>query len=376
VLNATNKDAVGNAVVLEADKLVDLNITAAADFTVGDTSKLAALESLTVATAGAFTANGDLAAINSVNLSGTGTATLGNLGATDLGYGISVVASTKQLTIADIDVGAGQSINLNVANVAGAVTLTNGATVAQDAGKETGSITVNANGTQGDVDLGDLQAKSVTVNAAGALGTVDVAVTAETATVTGSELKANTIDVTASKSATVTGGIAADVITVIGNADAGAKAIFTLTGGLGADDFVITTGSGATVVTITDFALGSDDVTVDDLGADNADKLDLSAFGFTGDQATIFTKGAGVTVAGTGANATFTITDTQAKDFFANSGVDKGVALVTSTTETFVFIDADKNGDWNAATDSVVLLVGDYSSATGDALIAGQFIFA
>jgi hypothetical protein len=151
----------------------------------------------------------------------------------------------------------------------------------------TGSITVNANGTQGDVDLGDLQAKSVTVNAAGALGTVDVDVTAETATVTGSELKVNTIDVTASKSATVTGGIAEDVITVTGNADAGAKAIFTLTGGLGADEFVITSGSGATVVSITDFALGSDDVagvTVDNLGAiEAADAKAVleSAFGGT-----------------------------------------------------------------------------------------------
>lgn len=269
VLNATNKDAVGNAVVLEADKLVDLNITAAAAFSLDAASKLAALESLTVATAGAFAA-GDLAAINSVNLSGTGTASLNDLGATDLGYGVSVVASTKELTINAIDVGAGQSINLDVANVAGAVTLTTDATVAQDAGgNETGSIIVNANGTQGDVYLDLLQAKSVTVNAAGALGGLDVDVIAETASLIGSELKANDIAVTASKSATVTGGIAIDAISVTADAAADGVATFTISGGLGVDTFAFdfSTGAGALRATIADLGTGGVEV----LGGDFAD---------------------------------------------------------------------------------------------------------
>jgi hypothetical protein len=125
---------------------------------------------------------------------------------------------------------------------------------------------VNANGTQGDVDLGDLQAKSVTVNAAGALGELTVSgATGETVSITGSELKANDITVTASKSGTVTGGIADDTINVTGTAAASGSATFTLTGGLGADTFQIAeSGSGSadgkTVVTITDFSVAQGDV--------------------------------------------------------------------------------------------------------------------
>jgi hypothetical protein len=46
---------------------------------------------------------------------------------------------------------------------------------------------------------------------------------------------------------------------VTGTAAASGSATFTLTGGLGADKFVITSGSGATVVTITDFKAGEGD---------------------------------------------------------------------------------------------------------------------
>lgn len=231
VFNATNKD-VASSVTLNAGELVDLNITTAGDFTVnsGGSGDLTKLEALTVATAGAFSI-GDLAAINTINLTGTGTADLDNLGATDLEYGITVNASglagSGALTIADIDVGAGQSINLNVAGVAGDVTLTSGAGVS---GGDTGSITVNANGTQGNVNLGTLSAKTITVNAAGALGELTVSgATGETVSITGSELKKNTITVEASKSGVVVGGIANDVINVSGDAAASGSATFTLT---------------------------------------------------------------------------------------------------------------------------------------------------
>lgn len=184
----------------------------------------------------------------------------------------------------------------------------------------------------------------------------------------------------ATKSMTIKGGDAKDVIV----ASDAANVVSTITGGKGADTITLDNTPGnnkGDVIKLTgqadSTAAGFDSITNFAGGtttAANADKLDLSAFGFTGAQAGIFTLAAGkATVTGTAATATFAITDAQAKDFFASAGADLGVALYTTATETFAFIDADKNGDWNAATDSVILLVGNY---TTDALTAGQFVFA
>lgn len=290
VFNATNKDA-SNVVLLQASKLVDLNITSAGDFTVdtAGTQDLGKLETLTVATAGHFSAS-SLVGVNSVKLSGTGTADLAALGAEALEYGVNVTASglandgeTPALAIDSIDVGAGQTINLNVANVAGDVTLTDGAFVNGE--DLTGVVTVNANGTQGNVALGVLVAKTVSVNAAGALGEVTATVRAEAAALTGSELKANVFVVDATKSATIVGGIADDFISVAGIAESG-TATFTLTGGLGEDDFVVTNASGSTKATVTDFSLAqNDELAVWDFANDESYAFSLVASGTEGDLA-------------------------------------------------------------------------------------------
>lgn len=218
------------------------------------------------------------------------------------------------------------------------------------------------------------QAFDLTTAAATALTLVDASTATGAVKVTATN---------ATKAMTIKGGDAKDTII----ASDASTAVSTIVGGKGAD--TITLGSTAgnnkgDVIKLTgqadSTAAGFDSITNFAGGtttAANADKLDLSAFGFTGAQAGIFTLAAGkATVTGTGTAAVnFTITDAQAKDFFANAGADLGVALYTNANETFVFIDADKNGDWNAATDSVVLLVGNYSG-TGDALIAGQLTFA
>ncbi|QCQ21345.1 beta strand repeat-containing protein [Desulfoglaeba alkanexedens] len=286
VFKATSTNA--SFVDLHAAKLVDLDIITAGDFTFREVS-LAGLESLTVNTDGDFSI-GDLAAIHSVDLSGTGTATLGALGATDLDYGITVNASElTDLTIGSINVGEGQSIELNVAEVAGDVTLgtvieetviektvtqtgeevttiTGGATVGDGA---TGTISVHANGTQGAVTLGDLSAKTVTVDATGALGQVTVGtisgnygdggIDAETVNFTGSELRPNEVYVTASDSATLTGGIADDTFMLVADNGLGDTTQFTITGGLGDDQFLIdwdATLNGKAIATITDFEEG------------------------------------------------------------------------------------------------------------------------
>lgn len=185
---------------------------------------------------------------------------------------------------------------------------------------------------------------------------------------------------TATKSIVVKGGSAADTI----KASDVAGVVSTITGGAGGD--TITLGATAAnnqgdVLKLTgqadSTAAGFDKVSnfaAATTTPANADKLDVSAFGFAGAQASAFTLGAAqVAVTGNGAAATFAIADSAATDFFLNAGADKGIALYTTATETFVFIDADKNGNWDAATDSVVLLVGNYSV---DLLTqAGNFVF-
>lgn len=270
VFTDTNADT-DNIVNLQADKLTDLVVTNAGGFALTGSS-LAGLEALTVNSAKHFDATGiNLAKVANVELSGAGSdaqVTLGNLGAADVDYNIAVSAEglAAGLEIGDIDTNEGQAINVNVASVLGGVDIGD-VTVANDSG----SITIDANGTAGNIELGTLNAKTVTVDASGALGTVGagaaVAIDAETVTFAGSLLKANEVSVTASKSATISGGIDADEFNIVANAAAGDVATFTITGGLGADSFIIdhTTGDGALRLTITDFNNGGAEQLAGDL---------------------------------------------------------------------------------------------------------------
>ena len=274
----TNKD-VTSALTVDAAKAVDMNVTAAGDFGVTVTD-LGALESLTVDSGKAFSI-GNLVAINNVTLSGAtadSAATIGNLGVNTLDYGITVTAEGLKagLSVGTVDTGAGNAVSIDASAVTGDVTVGDVA-VAADAttSAATGSITVDVNGTAGDVVLGALQAKTVTVDASGALGTVSdgngtaatdaVDIVADTATFTGSTLKQNIVDVTAAVAATVTGGIQDDFITVTTAEVAGKTSTVSLTGGLGADTFDITfaaTTPGASKVTITDFNTDDDTLTL------------------------------------------------------------------------------------------------------------------
>ena len=165
----------------------ELNIAAEDDLDLsGATSNLSGLENLTVETDGDFVI-GDLAKVHQVDLSGTGTADLGQLGAAeDYGVivnaeGLTADAGTDALAINGIQAAAGAAIEVNAAGVLGDITFGAATTVADGAAGRTGSISINVDGTAGNVDLGTLTAKNVTVEAAGALGTLDVTVEAETA---------------------------------------------------------------------------------------------------------------------------------------------------------------------------------------------------
>ncbi|PKG54785.1 beta strand repeat-containing protein [Halomonas sp. MES3-P3E] len=240
----TGEDA--SSVVLNTAALTDLNIVAGGAFTIADDSNVAAVEGLTVETAGIFTATEEaFSSINQVNLSGNGSVALGTLGDdTNANYGVTVNAEglAGGLTIADAEVGQGQAFELNAGNVLGDVTVT--------AAGVSGAVVLGTTGANN-----ALEASDVTISAEGALSTVNAFVDADTATVTGSGLGVNNLTVTAAESATVTGGIADDIISVTADAEAATDVVeFTLTGDLGDDAYTFTATTGAVRATITDFA--------------------------------------------------------------------------------------------------------------------------
>jgi methionine-rich copper-binding protein CopC len=106
-------------------------------------------------------------------------------------------------------------------------------------------------------------------------------------------------------------------------------------------------------------------------GADG-DDIDLSFLGFTGAKASQFNNSAKVTLSGNGAAMTFSISAANAAGFFNDAGTFRGVAIATDGTDTFVFVDANNDGNWSAADDMAILLVG----VNGGAIVNGDFIFA
>ncbi len=354
VFNQTDKDAAAT-VTLNASKLAALEVTTAANFDLTG-STLTGLESLVVDTNKVFTI-GDLAKVASVELSGSGTAAevvTGALGTDAVDYNIAVsatgLAAGVDITGAitpGINTGIGQTVDVNVAGVVGAVTI-GGITVKNDGTAKSGTISVDANGTGGAITLGTLNAKTVSVDATGALQTLGATVNAETATVLGAGLGVNTVSVTASKAGAVSGGIAADAITVVSSSAADATATFTLSGGLGADVFDVTkSATGKSVVTISDFSVAQGDV------------LDINAA-----TTELSSKAEAATFFGTAFGTTFLDTDVEVKT----------VGTVTPDTyyvikgSAYIAQDADTNGVFENK-DLAIKLNGVTDLGTGEGTI-------
>ena len=87
-------------------------------------------------------------------------------------------------------------------------------------------------------------------------------------------------------------------------------------------------------------------------GGGALDVIDVGAFAFTGQQSSaLANKGALAASAVDGSTLSVT-------NFFASGGADRGVAIGTNGGNTYVFIDANKDGDFTAADDVVVQLTG------------------
>ena len=236
VFNVTNSaDNVSSDVTLNAQKLVDLNVTAASGLDMS-LSALGALESLTVDTDGAFKI-GDLGAINVVNLSGTGSANLGALGATTQNdYGITVNAEglNDGLTIGEnpivvagiaaMAVSAPEAINtrgtditVNAADVQGNVSLGN--IDAANGAATAGNVNLDLANVAGSVTLNDVTGNDVAIDVTNVLGTVSYGTisVADSVTLNGAELSDNSASIDASGedvTATLNGGIQADSYTL------------------------------------------------------------------------------------------------------------------------------------------------------------------
>ena len=150
----------------------------------------------------------------------------------------------------------------------------------------------------------------------------------------------------------VQGGSAAD--TLVSNGVAGS----TLQGNAGADTITLAVGGTAEIVkylAATDSTLSAfDKISTFVTGED---KIDLKAFGFTGAQAIALDKGAATAVDPGAANYA---------NFFNDVGVDRGVAWVTFGGNEYIYVDANKDGDFSADGDLVIELTGITNLAGGD----------
>ncbi|MBK1693019.1 hypothetical protein CKO33_12725 [Ectothiorhodospira mobilis] len=390
-----NTGSVASTVALDAAEMTDLNVTAGGDFTLGAGSDLSGLEALTVDTDGDFDAVTNTVALDSiaqVNLSGDGAAALDTLGnSQDYGLTLTAEGLSDGVITDDINVGAGQSITIDAANVLGDVDIastnsTNGVTVDTDSnGDQSGSITVDLNGTGGDVNLGDLDAKDVTVNASGALGamTYGTITLSNSLDFTGAELAANTVVANVDPSGTnndndvtltFVGGIKNDSFTVQPANGYDGELTISATG-----DIEDTAGQDTLVLDATNAAMdiasltmdGIEVVEVDDTNTVTAQAKDVSGKEFI--------------LEGAAANDVLTLEGTSSADTIDLSGITpdggsagdinllgsdgKDTITASGAVDVFTYTAESQFGDsisdFNTTADSIELDVGGSAATTG-----------
>ena len=172
----------------------------------------------------------------------------------------------------------------------------------------------------------------------------------------------NKIDANTLTGALTVDASAADGVEFIGGAGnddyTGTAGGDTITGGAGAD--LIALGAGAVDTIILNAATDSQlNATVDGHDiitafgvAGQLDVIDVGIAGFTGQQTSaLANKGALAPTVVDGSTLSVT-------DFFASGGQDRGVAIGTNGGDTFVFVDANKDGNFTATDDVVLQLDG------------------
>jgi hypothetical protein len=137
-------------------------------------------------------------------------------------------------------------------------------------------------------------------------------------------------------------------------------------------DFIITGGKGADTITLAAVAGGKDVVVYtaqtdstynkydtiynfDATAASAQDYIDLKAFGFTGNQQGVKVVTTGVSLAAD--NSVVVATGSQT-NFFVDTGVARGVVAWDAGTDVYIFVDANKDGNFSNDADLVIKLAG------------------
>jgi len=367
--------------------------------------------------AAALANNYDLSKLSGITTLAVGSAINADAGANDV-VTINNLAKGAALTIAGtLGTGAGDQLVVNVKDAgAGSPNDVIGVTISGKAALTTG----------GDLDINDIETVNVTSTTTAttpvthifssfiADEALTINVTNGNAGVTFTNLDAKALVLFDASAATqavsvttgadvfsATNGIAfrlgagADTLNLTGATAPGTTAgsAFVITGNGGGDTITLTAltadpdGAGAlgnigVQETLVYKAATDSQAGVTDLGANKFDSItnfdatttgpttqdfvDLTAFGFTGTQAGVFQKTVSVAITATGGVAA-----ADQNQFFVNAGSNVGVAVVASGADSWVFIDANKDGTYSAANDMAIFMVG----VTSTDLNAADFIF-
>ena len=402
VTGGSGKDSITYGVAIAATAKIDLGAG-------NDTLKIAA-----ATTAGATIAGGDgtdaLAVINGAWLAGgskiyTGFETLeigGGAGNYDMSQLTTLNAvsltGTALTAVADIqNAAAGTTVTLNSAKAADFAATNVLTYTLKDATGKADAATFTFNANDGDNDAtaeGNITSAGLTVNGVETItltsnfkGDTGVAATKYVNTITSLVADAvTTLNITGAAGTTISGQTSATIAKIDASTATGAISVSAAAAGnsvqfLGSsgDDVytsstkgdTVNAGKGADAITLTAASVqtdtillkagdsnltskgtGYDSITNFSKAAQTADIIDVTAFGFEGTQRAVGVKGVLLATAIDGTVLSVT-------DFFEVGGVDRGVAVGTIAADSYVYIDANKDGNYTAADDLVVKIVAN-----------------
>jgi len=167
-------------------------------------------------------------------------------------------------------------------------------------------------------------------------------------------------------------GQGSDTLNLGASTSASTGAAFVITGGKGGDAITLSTAVAGNKVDVLKYAAGDSFAgavgTVNEFDAVTnfhtaEDKIDLTSFGFTGTVATI-----GTTAATIGAKGEISAANTA--NFFGTGANQHGVVTAAVGADTWVYVDANKDGSFQADTDLAIQLVGVAAPEAADYVFA------
>lgn len=269
----------------------------------------------------------------------------------------AIGAQTGATTIADIE-----TVNLNVTSTGTNITHEVTALVVNNATK----VTLNASTAAVDIKAGFSATSLVLLDASASVKNTTIALNDAYTATAGVAVKGgagvDTLDFTGATTGAATAADLDFVITGNGGAD-----VITLAAVAGGVDRIVYLAQGDST------AAKYDSITNFDATATSAqDLLDLKAFGFTGNQVGVkdFGASAAITLA---ADGTLTVANGSLANFFVDAGLARGVATWDGGADTYVLVDANKDGNFSSADDLVIKLVG---VGTSSDITTADIVFA